>query len=40
MDFITDQAENVFPMVAAGKGQHEMVLSPAQARAAEERELA
>jgi len=33
MDFITDQTENVFPMVAAGKGQHEMVLSP-------ERELA
>jgi acetolactate synthase-1/2/3 large subunit len=40
MDFVTDQAENVFPMVAAGKGQHEMVLSPAQARATEERELA
>jgi len=33
MDFITDQTENVFPMVAAGKGQHEMMLSP-------ERELA
>lgn len=33
MDFITDQTENVFPMVAAGKGQHEMVLAP-------ERELA
>ncbi|MDM8545210.1 biosynthetic-type acetolactate synthase large subunit [Candidatus Venteria ishoeyi] len=28
MNFITDSAENVFPMVAAGKGQHEMVLSP------------
>ncbi len=40
MDFITDQSENVYPMVAAGKGQHEMVLSPAQARAADERELA
>jgi acetolactate synthase-1/2/3 large subunit len=40
MDFITDQTENVYPMMAAGKGQHEMVLSPAQARAAEERELA
>jgi acetolactate synthase-1/2/3 large subunit len=40
MDFITDQSENVYPMVAAGKGQHEMVLSPAQARALEERELA
>ena len=28
MDFITDQAENVYPMIAAGKGQHEMHLSP------------
>jgi len=28
MDFIIDQSENVYPMVAAGKGQHEMVLSP------------
>ena len=28
MDFITDQAENVYPMVAAGKGQHEMHLHP------------
>ena len=27
MDFITDPAENVYPMMAAGKGQHEMVLS-------------
>jgi acetolactate synthase-1/2/3 large subunit len=34
MDFKTDQTENVFPMVAAGKGQHEMVLSTS------ERELA
>ena len=24
MDFITDQSENVYPMVEAGKGQHEM----------------
>ncbi len=40
MDFITDQTENVYPMVAAGKGHHEMLLSPAQAAAAEERELA
>jgi acetolactate synthase I/II/III large subunit len=30
MDFLTDQTENVYPMVAAGKGQHEMVLSPVQ----------
>ena len=28
MDFITDQTENVYPMVAAGAGQHEMHLSP------------
>ena len=33
MDFITDQTENVYPMIAAGKGQHEMHLSS-------ERELA
>jgi acetolactate synthase-1/2/3 large subunit len=34
MDFITDQTENVYPMIAAGKGQHEMHLAP------EDRELA
>lgn len=28
LDFITDQTENVYPMVAAGKGHHEMHLSP------------
>ncbi|RKZ93394.1 MAG: acetolactate synthase 3 large subunit [Candidatus Parabeggiatoa sp. nov. 1] len=33
MDFAIDQGENVYPMVAAGKGQNEMLLSP-------ERELA
>jgi acetolactate synthase-1/2/3 large subunit len=33
INFIIDQGENVYPMVAAGKGQHEMVLPP-------ERELA
>ena len=33
MDIITDQTENVYPMIAAGKGHHEMHLSP-------ERELA
>ena len=27
MDFITDPAENVFPMMMAGKGHNEMVLS-------------
>ena len=34
MDFVTDQKENVYPMIAAGKGQHEMHL------ASDERELA
>ena len=33
MDFVTDQTENVYPMIASGKGHHEMHLSP-------ERELA
>ncbi|MEX0607056.1 MAG: biosynthetic-type acetolactate synthase large subunit [Halofilum sp. (in: g-proteobacteria)] len=33
LDFITDQTENVYPMIAAGKGHHEMHL-------ASERELA
>lgn len=33
MDFITDKTENVYPMIVAGKGHHEMHLSP-------ERELA
>ena len=33
MDFITDQMENVYPMIQQGKGHHEMHLSP-------ERELA
>ena len=33
MDFITDQTENVYPMIASGKGHHEMHLST-------ERELA
>jgi acetolactate synthase-1/2/3 large subunit len=27
MDFITDQTENVFPMVPGGKGMSEMILS-------------
>ncbi|MFM9913975.1 MAG: acetolactate synthase 3 catalytic subunit [Methylophilaceae bacterium] len=41
MDFITDQAENVFPMVANGKGISEMIMgnSPA-AKTAERPELA
>ena len=33
LDFITDQTENVYPMIAAGKGHNEMHLAP-------ERELA
>jgi acetolactate synthase-1/2/3 large subunit len=37
MDFITDQSENVYPMIAAGKGQHEMHLAPSTAS---DRELA
>ena len=40
MDFITDQAENVYPMIAAGKGQHEMHLSPCQQGTNVDRELA
>ena len=28
IDFITDKDENVYPMIAAGKGQHEMHTSP------------
>ncbi len=28
MDFVIDQGEMVYPMVAAGKGHHEMLLSP------------
>jgi acetolactate synthase-1/2/3 large subunit len=27
MDFLTDQTENVFPMVSAGKGLSEMILA-------------
>ncbi len=34
LDFVTDQKENVYPMIAAGKGQNEMHLAP------ESRELA
>ncbi|MEM6999017.1 MAG: thiamine pyrophosphate-dependent enzyme, partial [Pseudomonadota bacterium] len=36
IDFITDQTENVYPMIAAGKGHHEMHLAPNTS----ERELA
>ena len=37
LDFITDQTENVYPMIAAGKGHNEMHLAPSQGV---ERELA
>ena len=30
LDFETDQAENVYPMIEAGKGHHEMRLNPAR----------
>jgi len=41
LDFITDQTENVYPMIAAGKGQNEMHLSPCNAGVAPtDRELA
>ena len=41
MDFITDQAENVFPMIAAGSGHNEMHLSSnSNGTAPQERELA
>jgi len=43
MDFITDQTENVYPMIAAGKGHHEMHLRSAaggDGGAPAERELA
>ncbi|HBE93621.1 MAG TPA: biosynthetic-type acetolactate synthase large subunit [Gammaproteobacteria bacterium] len=41
LDFITDQKENVFPMIPAGAGHHEMQLSPRNSgQDGEERELA
>lgn len=39
VDVITDQKVNVYPMIAAGKGHHEMHLQPGQEEA-KERELA
>jgi len=32
LDFITDQSENVYPMIEAGKGHHEMRMNPAKPR--------
>ena len=41
MDFITDQSENVYPMISAGAGHNEMVLKPSDSGAKPlERELA
>lgn len=40
LDFITDQAENVYPMIAAGKGHNEMHLNPGSGEPPQERELA
>jgi len=40
LDFITDQTENVYPMIAAGKGHHEMELKPCKAVVPTDRELA
>lgn len=40
MDFITDQEENVYPMIAAGKGHSEMHLAPGRGDSPAERELA
>jgi len=40
LDFITDQTENVYPMIAAGKGHNEMHLKPCEAVVPTDRELA
>jgi acetolactate synthase-1/2/3 large subunit len=40
LDFITDQTENVYPMIAAGKGHNEMHLKPCKAVVSTDRELA
>jgi|TARA_B100001964_G_scaffold82883_2_gene93560 acetolactate synthase-1/2/3 large subunit len=40
LDFIIDQSENVYPMIAAGGGHNEMYLSPGTGDIPEERELA
>lgn len=41
VDVVTDPSENVYPMIAAGKGHHEMHLHPGQDEGTEqERELA
>jgi acetolactate synthase I/II/III large subunit len=40
MDFITDQSENVYPMMEAGKPHNQMHLAPSHAKNSSERELA
>jgi acetolactate synthase-1/2/3 large subunit len=40
LDFITDQTENVYPMIPAGKGHNEMHLKPCKAVVPTDRELA
>ena len=40
IDVVTDHTENVYPMIAAGKGHNEMVLKPEQGDSQQERELA
>jgi len=40
MDFVTDQTENVYPMIAAGRGHNEMHLKPSKGETPQERELA
>jgi len=40
IDVMTDHTENVYPMIAAGKGHNEMVLQPGQGDDQQERELA
>ena len=41
MDFLTDQTENVYPMIAAGAGHNEMHLKPlSDGKAPETREVA
>ena len=39
LDVITDHTENVYPMIAAGKGHNEMQLKPTEGEL-QERELA
>jgi acetolactate synthase-1/2/3 large subunit len=40
LDFITDQTENVYPMIAAGAGHNQMHLNPGVGAPPQERELA